>query len=92
MGNAIDILDLEKTLRSLNVQKALLYDELSEKIISNDNSGYFEIEDHSPEIRQKFLKYGILSIFIKNKQLELLSLTQNIISDEQKTHSTTMVK
>jgi len=90
MGNKaenVDIADIEKTLRSLMVEKALLFDELSEKITSKDSSGTFEIEDSSAETRKKFLKYGILSIFIKNKKRELLKLTQNIMQDEEVTQN-----
>lgn len=82
MENTKQIQELEKKLRGLKVQKAILYSNLSEKITTNENYTEIQVVNHGD-----FNNFGITCVLIKNLERELLRLTKNIMQDEETTQS-----
>lgn len=82
MENTKQIQVLEKKLRGLKVEKAILYSNLSEKITTNENYTEIQVVNHGD-----FNNFGIICVLIQNLERELLRLTKNIIQDEETTQS-----
>ena len=76
MENTTSTIFLEKEIRSLEVEKALLFDKINDSVT--------QIVDSTPNIDliEKFHDFGTLQFRIMIKKRELLQLTQNITSDE----------
>lgn len=72
-----NIQEQEKKVRALELEKALLFDELQEEL----KEPVFSSEIPN-ELKEKFYKFGKVQYNIMNEKRELLKLTQNIISDE----------
>lgn len=72
-----NIQEQEKKVRALELEKALLFDELQEElkqpVFSSSIYAY---------IKEKFYKFGECQYKLMIEKRELLKLTQNIISDE----------
>lgn len=72
-----NIQEQEKKVRALELEKALLFDEINNSLLKFGNSS--EIHE---ELKEKFYKFGITQHTLMIEKRELLKLTQNIISDE----------
>lgn len=72
-----NIQEQEKKVRTLELEKALLFDEINDSLQKVGNSS----EIHT-QLQEKFYKFGITQHTLMIEKRELLKLTQNIISDE----------
>ena len=72
-----NIQEQEKKVRALELEKALLFDEINDSLQKVGNS----CEIHT-QLQENFYKFGVTQHNLMIEKRELLKLTQNIISDE----------
>ncbi len=72
-----NIQEQEKKVRALELEKALLFDEINDSLQKIGNSS----EIHT-QLQENFYKFGVTQHTLMIEKRELLKLTQNIISDE----------
>lgn len=72
-----NIQEQEKKVIALELEKALLFDEINEILKTTGISALIDAE-----LKEKFYKFGVTQHHLMVEKRQLLNLTQNPISDE----------